>query len=95
MSTRNVKSIQGLGHHGKVSRTLHKQQCGRMHLQIVGHVEVESQPWKTPETLHPVPKSTQKQHFLPTQLGKSKATPFLMVAASPGFSVNNLSCWVW
>ncbi|KAM1720912.1 hypothetical protein TB2_022073 [Malus domestica] len=95
MSTRNIKSIredsiQGLGRHGKVTRMLHELQCGGMHLEIVSHVEVQSQPWKAPETLHPVPKSTQKQHLLPTQLGKSKPTPFLIdrhrpVAASPGF----------
>lgn len=63
-----------------------------MHVKIVSHVEVQRQPWKAPKTLHPLPKSTQKQHLLTTQLGKTSS--FLMNPAPLGFSVNNLS-WVY
>lgn len=55
----------------------------------MGHVEIESQPWKTPEPLHPIPKSTQSQHLSDTRFGKTLIflNRLLPVAPVPGRSV--------
>jgi len=55
-------SIEWLSHHGEVGSVLHELQRGRMQVEVGSHVKVQCQPWKTPETLHPITQPTQQHH---------------------------------
>lgn len=57
-------SIEWLSHHGEVGSVLHQLQRGGVQAEVGSHVKVQSQPRKTPETLHPITQPTQ-QHHLP------------------------------
>lgn len=56
--------IKRLRHHRQVPQVLHNLQCRRVHIEIIGHVKVERQPWKSPETVHIVTERAQNHHLL-------------------------------
>lgn len=84
-------SIQGFGDHGKVPRVLHQLQSRGMEIKVMGHVEVEGQPWEAPKTLNPIPKAAEEQHSVATH--KRKPSSSAISLSLLAFSVQTTS-WV-
>lgn len=60
------EAIEGLSNHRKISRILKKLKSGRVYIEAIFEVEKHCQPWKTPESLHPIPQSQHLLNQFPT-----------------------------